>query len=174
MIEDLSERSDELIAGGKEKKHADQEAPSNVSKSPSVDSAQVSVVCVPARDEADEIAALLIEQILSRRAVPAKVFSCAALAGECIEQLKRSHARIACVAVVPPFGHLNARYMCRRLRAEFADLKLIAAVLTERPADELKQRRPAIVADEITTSLKETVTAILSYMSASEEVKQAA
>jgi len=174
LIEDLSERSEELIGGGKEKKHVEEETLSHVSKSPSADTAQVSVVCVPARDEADEIAALLIEQILSKRAVAAKVFSCAALAGECIEQLKGSRARIACVAVVPPFGHLNARYMCRRLRGEFADLKLIAAVLTERPADELKQRRPAIVADEITTSLKKTITAILSYMSASEEVKQAA
>ena len=102
------------------------------------------------------------------------VFSCAALAGECIEKLKQSHAKIACVTVVPPFGYLNARYMSRRLRAEFPDLKIIAAVLTERAPEELKQRRPAVTADELATTLKQAVTAIVSYLPTREEVREAA
>jgi hypothetical protein len=47
-------------------------------------------------------------------------------------------------------------------------------MLTERPPEELKGGSPAIVADEMTTSLKQTVTAVLSCLLTSEEVKQAA
>jgi hypothetical protein len=175
LIEDVAERSEELIADSKEKKHDNEvSGTAEISKPSNGEQQDTAVVCVPARDEADEIAALLLDQILRKRAVPARVFSCAALAGECIEELKQTHAKIACVAVVPPFGYLNARYMSRRLRAEFPDLKIIAAVLTERPADELKQRRPTIAADELATTLKEAVTAIVSYLPTREEAREAA
>jgi predicted PurR-regulated permease PerM len=175
LIDDVAERSEQLIADGKEKKSpsADHEVAQIGQGSKSAQD-QASVVCVPARDEADQIAALLLEQILARRSVALKVLSCSSLAGECIEELKHAGAGVACVAVVPPFGQLNARYMCRRLRAQFPDLKLIGAILTERPPEELKARTPAIVADELTSSLKQTVTAVLSYLPTSEEVKQAA
>jgi hypothetical protein len=172
LIEDVAERSEELIAGNKERKTPGDEAPPVVQKLRAGD--DTAVVCVPARDEADEIAALMIERILDRRGISVKVISCAALAGECVEEMKHIHAGVACVAVVPPFGQMNARYMCRRLRAQFPDLKLIAAILTERPADEIKTRGPAIIADETATSLKQTVNAVLSYLPTSEEVKEAA
>src|SRR5215468_7908839 len=135
LIEDVADRSQELIAGNKDRKveigNQDM-ARSDQPIKPVYD--QTTVVCVPARDEADEIAASLLEQILARRAIPIKVLSCSSLAGECIEELKHAGAGVACVVVVPPFGQLNARYMCRRLRAQFQELKLISAILTERPS----------------------------------------
>jgi len=115
-----------------------------------------------------------LQYILQKRRIAVRVLSCASLAGECVEQLKRSHAGVACVTVVPPFGQLNARYMCRRLRAQFPELKIIAAVLTEHPPEELKARIPALSAEETTTSMKQCVTAVLSYLPTSDEVKQAA
>jgi hypothetical protein len=174
LIDDVAERSDELIAAGKEKKSEPDHEVAASARGAEPAREQASVVCVPARDEADEIAALLLERILARRSVALKILSCSSLAGECIEELKQTGAGVACVTVVPPFGQVNGRYMCRRLRAQFPDLKLIGAILTERPAEELKARNPAIVADELTTSLKQTVTAVLSYLPTSEEVKQAA
>jgi hypothetical protein len=122
------------------------------------------VVCIPARDEADELAAEMIEQLLVKRGVKARVLSCAALAGECVEQIKGSETKVVCVAVVPPFGYAHARYLCRRLRAEFPNLRVIAAVLTEREVDELKKRRPQLNADEVAPSLRQTLAAILSFL----------
>src|SRR5205823_11569811 len=122
------------------------------------------IVLIPARDEADEIAGVMLEQLLERRGIKSQVLSCASLAGECIEQLKNRQPKIACVAVVPPYGYMHARYMCRRLKDQFPDLKVIAAVLTERDVDELRQRRPPIAADELASSVKQALTAILSFM----------
>jgi predicted PurR-regulated permease PerM/CheY-like chemotaxis protein len=173
VVEDLFERADELVAGEKNGKSND--VKTETADKQNGNCADAGVICIPARDEADEIAAMMVGQLLEKRGVRVKVLSSAALAGECIEELKQGPAKIACVAVVPPFGYMNARYMCRRLRSQFPDLKIIAAVLTEGQVDELKQRRPAIAADELTSSLKQAVTAILSFMPPREEpVKQAA
>jgi predicted PurR-regulated permease PerM len=173
LIEDIAERSEELIAGNKEKKETETHTEKARTDRPLV-AEEAPVVCVPARDEADELAALMLEYSLRKRRIPVRVLSCASLAGESVEQLRRSRAGVACVTVVPPFGQLNARYMCRRLHAQFPDLKIIAAILTEHPVEELKARGPALAADETTTSIKQCVTAVLSYLPTSDEIKQAA
>ena len=71
-----------------------------------------------------------------------------------------------CVAAVPPHGYMHARYLCRRLRSQFPQLKIVAAILTERDNNELKQRQPPLAADEITTSIKQALTAITSLVTA--------
>jgi len=58
-------------------------------------------------------------------------------------------------------GYLHARYLCRRLRTEYPDLKLVGAILTESDIDELKKRKPAITADDLSSSLKQAVTQII-------------
>jgi hypothetical protein len=173
LIEDVAERSEELIAGSKEKKETETHTEKARTERP-LPVEEAAVVCVPARDEADELAALMLEYVLRKRRIPVRVLSCASLAGECVEQLRRSRAGVACVTVVPPFGQLNARYMCRRLHAQFPELKIIAAILTEHPVEELKARGPALAAEETTTTIKQCVTAVLSYLPTSDEIKQAA
>jgi hypothetical protein len=68
------------------------------------------------------------------------------------------------VSAVPPFGYLHVRYLCRRLRAQFQNLKLIGAILTERDVSELKQRQPALVADEVAVSLKQALAEVLALL----------
>jgi hypothetical protein len=48
------------------------------------------------------------------------------------------------------------------LRSQFPTLKLVAAILTGRDVEEIKNRKPAIPADELATSLKQAFTAICS------------
>ena len=57
---------------------------------------------------------------------------------------------------------MHARYLCRRLRGEFPEQKLVAAILTERDVDEVKKRRPEITSDETASSLKQALTEIVS------------
>jgi hypothetical protein len=172
LIEDFAERADELARG---KVKADGKSAETAPQSNNrEDNASVPVVCIPARDQADEIAAAMVGQLLFKRGVRANVLSSATLAGECFEELRQGSARIVCLTVVPPFGYTHTRYICRRLRTQFPDLKIIAAVLTERDPEELKQRRPEIPADELATSLKQAVTAILSHLPHAEQNARAA
>jgi hypothetical protein len=162
LVERLAECADELVSGkhcGKLKRGAEPQPKRNGSPDDGA-----AVACIPARGEADEIAALMLEQLLVKRGIKARTLSCTGLACEAVEQVKSSDVKIACVAVVPPFGYAHARYLCRRLKEEIPELRLIAAVLTEREPDELKQRRPRLTVDEVASSLKQVLAAILSFL----------
>ena len=164
LVEEIGEQAEEVAQG----KRLDLSKEHPAARQTGEDEAESGIVLVPARDEADEIAAVMLEQLLERRGIKGQVLSCAALAGECIEKLKHTQPKIACVVVVPPYGYMHARYMCRRLRDQFPDLKLIAAVLTEREVEELRQRRPAVAADELATTVKQALATILSFLPAAE------
>jgi len=71
---------------------------------------------------------------------------------------------VVCVAAVPPFGYVHARYLCRRLRSRFPDVKVVAAILTEGDVNEIKKRQPPVPADEIGSSLTQALAAILSLL----------
>ena len=159
LIEDLAERSDELIAGNgslrtREEKLID-------AKKSALPGAELTAICIPARDEADEIAAEMLVQLLNKRGLPARALPSAALAGESLQEIAKDKPQVACVSAVPPMGYLHTRYLCRRLRTEFPDLKLVAAFLTERDIDEVKKRRPPLGADDLASSLKEALAEIL-------------
>jgi predicted PurR-regulated permease PerM len=161
LVEDLTERADNLIAGsGSGRKQNDDASNSQ----PADSNGRPAVLCIPARDEADEIAALMLEQLLSKRGINAKVLSCAGLLGECIQKVEQEKPGVVCVAAVPPFGYVHARYLCRRLRNRFPELKVVAAILTEGDVNEIKKRQPPVAADEIGSSLAQALAAILSLL----------
>ncbi len=165
LLEDLAERADEVIQGngsGKSKARNGEAAAEAVPEN--ANEQLPPVLCIPARDEADDIAALMLVQLLQKRGIPAQRLSSAALAGECVEAVGRGQARIACVTSVPPFGYTHARYLCRRLRSQFPELKIIAAFLTEGELDEIKQRQPPIPADEVVVTLKQALAGVLSHL----------
>ncbi|HWQ90169.1 MAG TPA: AI-2E family transporter, partial [Clostridia bacterium] len=156
LLEDLGERSEGIAAGvesGKPrltlKEGANLEAMAGLEGS--------WVICLPARDEADELAALMLAQLLAKRGFAAQVLPSGALAGEAMEVIQRLKPAIACVLSVPPFGYMHTRYLCRRLRGQFPELKILSAILTERDVAELKQRQPPLEVDELATSLKQMV-----------------
>jgi predicted PurR-regulated permease PerM len=161
LVEDITERADDLIAGSNSTRIQNEDA-RDEQRAASSDHPEV--VCIPARDEADEIAALMLEQLLSKRGISAKVFSCAGLLGECIQKVEEEKPGVVCVAAVPPFGYVHARYLCRRLRNRFPDLKVVAAILTEGDVNEIKKRQPPVAADEIGSSLAQALAAILSLL----------
>jgi hypothetical protein len=171
LVEDITERADNLIGGSNSTRKQNQEAPNNETAG---SNDHPEVVCIPARDEADEIAALMLEQLLGKRGISAKVLSCAGLLGECIQQVEEQKPRVVCVAAVPPFGYVHARYLCRRLRNRFPELKVVAAILTEGDVNEIKKRQPPVVADEIGSSLSQVLAAILSLLPTAKPHPQAA
>jgi predicted PurR-regulated permease PerM len=122
------------------------------------------VECVPARDEADEIAAIMLVQLLRNRGISAKALPSGFLAGESLEIIGRERPRVTCVLAVPPLGYMHARYLCRRFRAQFQKLKLVVAILTEGDIDELKSRQPTIPADEMACSLKQAQAQVVALL----------
>jgi hypothetical protein len=171
LVEDITERAENLIAGDNSPREKRDDDPQNTQRAKN--NGQADVLCVPARDEADEIAALMLEQLLNKRGISATVLSCAGLLGECIQEVDKRRPRVVCVAAVPPFGYVHARYLCRRLRERFPELKVVAAILTEGDVNEIKKRQPPVHADEIGASLTQALAAILSLLPTTDPQPQA-
>lgn len=156
LVEDMADRADELAPKTDPKDlpkiHKEDKPPKKVAKSEAGE-----VLCIPARDEADEIAALMLNQLLAKRGIGARVLSSTVLAGETVNLMQQQQPAVAVVTAVPPFGHLHARYLCRRIRKQFGRVKLVCATLSQQDASEIPGGQPPLPADEMATSLQQTL-----------------
>ncbi len=89
---------------------------------------RVNVLCLPARDEADEISNLMLVQLLELRGYCATSISSTALASEMIEAVERNKADIIVVSAMPPSAVAHARYLCKRLHAAYAEARMVVGL----------------------------------------------
>ncbi|HTL17386.1 MAG TPA: AI-2E family transporter, partial [Patescibacteria group bacterium] len=162
LIEDMAERATELIAGNSPAKlslfsKADPEDRIALETTGPVD-----VVCIPARDEADELAALMMKLLLQKRGVGARVVASGVSPAKVIDEVKRSNPKAVCVVAVPPFAYMHTRYLCRRLRSRFSELKLAIALLTESQDDQPRPGSNLPPVDETAATLREAENSIVS------------
>ena len=133
LVEDWA---DHIDTQPKREDGASEEAPSLPPKPD-----HIAVACLPARDGSDELAAMIVTQLLERRGVGAKQLSCHSLTAECVEQLRELQVNVVCVCTVRPPGWRHSRYLCKRLKADFPDMKIV--VLTwgaDEETDEIQRR----------------------------------
>ncbi len=90
----------------------------------------ISVLCLPARDEADELAGLMFARILELDGYRARCMSFTSLAAEMMDSVEREGAQIICVSAVPPSALAHARYLCKRLRPRFERLDIVVGMWT--------------------------------------------
>jgi predicted PurR-regulated permease PerM len=101
----------------------------------------VTVACLPARDDSDEIGATIVAQLLERRGVGAKVISCHSLTAECVEELRTLQLNVVCVCTVFPPAWRHSRYVCKKLKTECPDVKIIALTWgAHEETDEIQRR----------------------------------
>jgi predicted PurR-regulated permease PerM len=107
---------------------------------------EIRVLCLPARDDADEIVAHMLAQCLDIRGYSAEAVAVTALASEMVEKVATEDAHIAVVSSLPPAAINHARYLCKRLHQRFPDLPL--AVGLWRTRTDLKRAKARIACDE--------------------------
>jgi AI-2E family transporter len=119
-------------------------------------SQKASILCLPARDEADEIAGLMLAQLLEQCGVSARVASTQTLRGEMIERVTAESIAIVCISALPPLAATHARFLCKRLRPSFPRLKLIVGIWqTGGLTTKTQERLTAIGIDKLVTTLRE-------------------
>jgi hypothetical protein len=82
------------------------------------------ILCVPARDEADELVGMMLAQLLRQAGYDSAHLAIGAVE-EMLEQVSRSGCPLICVSALPPFAVGQARSLCKRLRAKFPDLAIV-------------------------------------------------
>jgi predicted PurR-regulated permease PerM len=109
-------------------------------EAPAGQSAGRGVCIVPARDEADELAAAMLARLL-----PAAQL----LAPEAVE----SACRVICISAVPPHAASHAAHLARRLKRRLPELKVVVALWASDGIDKIKPRLLDAGVDEVFTRL---------------------
>jgi predicted PurR-regulated permease PerM len=123
--------------------------------SPDIRTHRTDIVCLPARDEADELVGMMFSQVLRQAGYGANCLAIGSVS-DMLEQVEKGGFRIACVSALPPFAVAQARSLCKRLRARFPELMIVIG-LWDLAGGVLKaqERIGAGCADAVATTLSE-------------------
>jgi predicted PurR-regulated permease PerM len=120
------------------------------------------VVCIPARDEADEIGAVMLSQLLELGGCNNLTFPVDSDLVHLMQSLKLSQDDVICISAVPPFALSHAKTVCRQLRIHFPRTRIILGVWgfagdAERALERFQTPRP----DCLVTTLEQAISAVL-------------
>jgi predicted PurR-regulated permease PerM len=120
------------------------------------------VLCIPARDEADEIIALLLSQLLVRHDLHAHNLAVGTLS-EIVSAVADTNPDIVCISALPPFAIDHARALYQKLRSKMPTLDIVIC-LWHYEGDMEKTVRRLKVTDP--RAVQTTLTEVLEYMTA--------
>ncbi|MBI3863350.1 MAG: AI-2E family transporter [Planctomycetia bacterium] len=86
------------------------------------------ILLLPARNEADEIAATMLAHLLATTGYRVETVSKTVLAGELVNLIAQRQADVVCISAMPPAAATHARYLCRRLQGKFPAGRLIVGL----------------------------------------------
>jgi predicted PurR-regulated permease PerM len=87
----------------------------------------VNAVCIPVRDNADEIAALMLAQLLEQAGHWAQVLQLGDLE-KTLAEVSRAKPDLVYLSSVPPYGISHARGIYRRLRGQMPQLRIVIGI----------------------------------------------
>jgi hypothetical protein len=126
MIRDRIERQQELQA--KEIAADMPETTIDSREAEAIDLPQKCILSLPARSQADEIAALMLAQVLETKSCVVEPLSVTSLSSELVELVERRKADVICVSAMPPGAMMHARYLCKQIRRRFPNVKLVVGL----------------------------------------------
>jgi predicted PurR-regulated permease PerM len=85
----------------------------------------VATLGFPADGKADEVALLLFQKILDTQRYQMEVISADMLASEMVSLVEEKQPRFVCIGAITPGGLARARYLCKRLRDRFPEVKIL-------------------------------------------------
>jgi predicted PurR-regulated permease PerM len=125
--------------------------------------ASVNVRCLPAHDEADQIAGLMLAQVLQRRGYTVIVADAGLLASEMVASIDLEKTDVVVVSALPPKAALHARYLVKPIVSHHSDLKIIVGLWTntKRSAVELNNVQTVSSLDALQDQLDQITPMIL-------------
>jgi predicted PurR-regulated permease PerM len=120
----------EMIAEFSEYQPADSSAEEDTAPIPDdADHFSGRIVCLPAHDQADEITAAMLAQLLEQKGFPVLSFSSAGSSpNEWLAAIDARPSDVVCISALPPYAFAPARVMCKQIRERFPKLKIVVCV----------------------------------------------
>jgi len=86
------------------------------------------VFCLPSHDEADEIVASMLAQLMEGQGIPAIAFPVGDTSLETLTLLAPHGSDVICISAVPPFALAHTRTISRRMKSKFPACRLVVAI----------------------------------------------
>jgi predicted PurR-regulated permease PerM len=158
ILEDLGERR-EVVTQAEEAIHAEDRGDASAP-------IPLRILACPARDQADWLALEMLRQLLDPSKWEVEIAAVETLTADLLEQVAEKPPALVCVGALPPGGLAHTRYLCKKLRARFPEVKIIVGRwgLTgnvERDREELQDAG----ADLTATTILETRSQLTSLLS---------
>jgi hypothetical protein len=83
------------------------------------------VLACPARDQADRLALEMLRQVLDPAKWVVEVAAVETLTADLVAQVAEQAPALVCIGALPPGGLAHARYLCKKLRARFPEVKIV-------------------------------------------------
>ena len=122
---------------------------------------RVRIAVCPARDEADALALEMVRHLLDPARYRIEVSGTGMLTAEVVAWVDRHRPALLCIGSVAPGGLSQARHLCKRLRSECPELKIVVGrwgLHDERDTD--RQQLLAAGADHVETTVLDTQRAL--------------
>jgi hypothetical protein len=86
------------------------------------------ILCLPARDEADEIAAMMLAQLLATGECLVQSVSFTTAASELLDLAERRKPDLVCISATPPVAVMHARHLCKQVRGRFPEVPVVVGL----------------------------------------------
>lgn len=146
---DLVDELDEL-AHAEEARQAEKEDPAV--PQPASARLPLRALCVPLRDQADDIGAAMLANLLTREGFKVEQSGVSALTSELVESVESLGVDVVILSIVPPLPPRSSRLLCRRLHDRYPQLPVLIGYWGGGRAEEIR-RRLADDQSEIVTTL---------------------
>jgi predicted PurR-regulated permease PerM len=126
------------------------------------------VICVSTQDQADEIIATMLSQLLEQAGNRTLQLPSSALSDEILGRLAQEADTVICVSALPPFAFAETRALCQRIRHKLPRNRMVVglwdpAIDAERIRERLSTCRP----DRVVTNLAQAVTQVRDWQTQS-------
>ena len=86
------------------------------------------ILCLPAHDQADEITAAILAQLLEQKGYVALSFPHGSSPLEMLALADPGKDDVICISALPPYAFAPARVICKQMRGRFPRIKLVAGI----------------------------------------------
>jgi predicted PurR-regulated permease PerM len=114
------------------------------------------ILCLPARNEADEIAGMMLAQLLATGECLVQSVAFTTEASELSVIVEKHKPNLVCVSATPPAAVMHARHLCEQLRGRYPEVPLVVGLWNAKfDLSKAKKRIGSVATTHVVATLAE-------------------
>lgn len=119
------------------------------------------IICIPAGDQADELTAMVLAQVLEQRCHNTLLLPTESVTPDILERLGQDPRTILCISALPPFVFTQTRTLCQRIREQLPHNRILICMWQSTQSPEvMRERFGSAHPDRVVTTLAAAIAQI--------------